>query len=121
MISITFNPIDILTQVIFESTLPAFLSIKSILVAYTYILLSCEYAANENLISIVCYRSDLMQQFFLTKTETLKKVHWDDVLKNNDHYDFLFNAKRNGLRLVTCTDIKVLHNKKVKGTCHSTQ
>lgn len=54
-----------------------------------------------------------MQQFFLTKTETLKDVHWDDTLKNNDHYDFLFNAKRNELRLVTCTDLKVLHNKKV--------
>ena len=60
------------------------------------------------------YRSDLMQQFFLTKTETLHKVHWDDKLKNNDHYDFLFNAKKNNLRLVTCTDIKVMHNKKVR-------
>ena len=58
-------------------------------------------------------RSDLMQQFFLTKVDTLVRVHWDDVLKNNDHYDFLFNAKKNSLRLVTCTDIKVLHNKKV--------
>lgn len=58
-------------------------------------------------------RSDLMQQFFLTKVDTLVRVHWDDILKNNDHYDFLFNAKKNNLRLVTCTDIKVLHNKKV--------
>jgi len=60
------------------------------------------------------YRSDLVQQFFLTKTETLHKVHWDDKLKNNDHYDFLFNAKKNNLHLVTCTDIKVMHNKKVR-------
>jgi len=59
------------------------------------------------------YRSDLVQQFLLAKTETLHKVHWDDKLKNNDHYDFLFNAKKNNLRLVTCTDIKVMHNKKV--------
>ncbi|XP_067950760.1 uncharacterized protein [Watersipora subatra] len=60
-----------------------------------------------------CHRSDLMQQFFITKTETLHNVHWDDTLKNNDHYDFLFNSKMNNLRLVTCTDIKVLHNKKI--------
>lgn len=58
-------------------------------------------------------RSDLMQQFFLTETKTLQNTHWDDTLKNNDHYDFLFSAKKKGLHLVTCTDLKVQHNKKV--------
>ena len=59
-----------------------------------------------------CYRSDLVQQFFMGKTERLVNVHWDDNLKNNDHYDFLLSAKLANLKLVTCSDVMILHEKK---------
>jgi len=58
-----------------------------------------------------CVRSDLVQQFFIARIDQLLKVHWDDRLKNNDHYDFLFSAKMSSLKLVTCTDLNILHEK----------
>lgn len=40
-----------------------------------------------------CLRTDGVQQFFLAKTASLLRAGWDNVLKNNDHYDFLLNAR----------------------------
>ena len=58
-----------------------------------------------------CKRTDLMQQFFLAKTELLLKQGWDDKLKNNDHYDFLLGQYKEKSKMYTCFGIKILHSK----------
>ena len=108
-----FKPLLHFNKFLVPSDSPCHKDQENVKFCCNLLMLNFIYCLELILIMLLCFRSDLMQQFFLTKTETLHKVHWDDTLKNNDHYDFLFNSKRNKLRLVTCTDIKVLHNKKV--------
>jgi glycosyltransferase involved in cell wall biosynthesis len=57
-----------------------------------------------------CHRSDLVQQFFLAKVDKLLKSGWDDVLKNNDHYDAMLSMKQQKMRLFVCRKLKISHN-----------
>jgi len=59
-----------------------------------------------------CYETDIFQQFFIARTSTLHSYHWDNVLKNNDHYDFLLNLKRNNIRALVCSNMHITHSKK---------
>jgi GT2 family glycosyltransferase len=63
----------------------------------------------EKLGTVTCQKSDLVQQVFLAKTEALLHSPWDPVLKNNDHYDFMFNARKNGLQVYACPSLHVPH------------
>jgi hypothetical protein len=55
-----------------------------------------------------CYRSDLIQQFFLARTEVMVGK-WDPVLKNNDHFDAMMSMKKAKLRLFTCRGMHIAH------------
>jgi hypothetical protein len=57
-----------------------------------------------------CHRSDLVQQFFLGRVSKLLESGWDDVLKNNDHYDAMLSMKKNNMRLYICRELKISHN-----------
>ena len=57
-----------------------------------------------------CHRSDLVQQFFLGRVSKLVESGWDDVLKNNDHYDAMLSMKKNNMRLYICRELKISHN-----------
>ena len=57
----------------------------------------------------ICVKSDLIQQIFLARLESLSRSPWDHNLKNNDHYDFLFTAKSRGMKLYSCPALQTLH------------
>lgn len=64
----------------------------------------------------ICVRSDLIQHIFLARISSLLHVRWDDKLKNNDHYDFMFSAKEAGLVMQTCINLYAIHS---PGSCSS--
>ena len=56
-----------------------------------------------------CVRTDLVQQIFLARTQSLVDSPWDDSLKNNDHYDMFLSAQANALKVYYCPGIQVSH------------
>ena len=54
--------------------------------------------------------SDLVQQFFFSKISSLNNL-WDNKLTNSDHYNFLLQAKRNGLKILSCRGLHITHDK----------
>ena len=54
-------------------------------------------------------RTDIVQQFFLARISV--GAVWDDVLKNNDHYDAMMTMKRRHVKSYIDFRLKILHNK----------
>jgi GT2 family glycosyltransferase len=60
-----------------------------------------------------CVRTEFVQNVFMGKVDFLRRVRWDPVLKNNDHYDFFYRANfEHRGNIWMCKDIHVLHGKR---------
>lgn len=57
-----------------------------------------------------CKLYDIIHQFYLTRTETLKKHPWDDEQKINDHIDFFLNY-REKLKIAIHPEVFIYHKK----------
>ena len=55
------------------------------------------------------FNTDICENFFLAKTEEIKKVLWYDKLKLNEHEDFFVRAKRANLRIGVTPQFKIYH------------
>ncbi len=53
---------------------------------------------------------DIIHQFYLTRTETLKKYPWDENQKVCDHIDFFLNCK-NKLKIAIHPEVLIFHKK----------
>lgn len=59
-----------------------------------------------------CSRTHFVQNAFLARTSALLRIQWDPVLKNNDHYAFMYRAARVfNASMWLCRDMHVLHAK----------
>lgn len=66
-----------------------------------------------------CVQTEFVQNAFMSTVAFLKRVRWDPVLKNNDHYDFFYRANfRHGGRVWICQGMHLLH---AKLGCQSTR
>lgn len=54
---------------------------------------------------------DCGPNFFLAKTEAVKRVLWDESLKLIEHWDFFLRAKQAGLNVYYTNRVYVKHNK----------
>lgn len=52
---------------------------------------------------------DIVFNFFVGRTDAVRRVRWDDDLKLAEHTDFFLRAKREGLRVGYCPDVVVIH------------
>ena len=57
---------------------------------------------------------DVVLNFFMAKTDSIKKVRWDDDLKIVEHTDFFLRAKKHNLKIAHCPDIVINHYKNNK-------
>lgn len=55
------------------------------------------------------YDTDICENFFLAKTDIVKKVLWCDKLKLNEHEDFFIRAKKAKLKIGVTPEFKVYH------------
>lgn len=55
------------------------------------------------------YSVDIVNNFFLARTDLLQQVRWDPDLKINTHTEFFLRA-RNQMRIVYCPSVHVFHN-----------
>ena len=54
--------------------------------------------------------ADLVLNFFVARTDILRKVRWDDAIAHAfEHWDFFIRARESGVRTVRTTDAQVLH------------
>ena len=53
--------------------------------------------------------SDLVLNFFIAKTEVVKKYPWDNDLKLHEHTAFFYNAKNNNLKVAFTNKLSVRH------------
>lgn len=54
--------------------------------------------------------ADFIFNFFITKTETLRRVRWDEQFHASwEHEDFFLSAHKAGLKTVYCPDCVVVH------------
>lgn len=56
-----------------------------------------------------CRAVDVVANFFIAKTEKIRALRWDGDLKLGEHQDFFLRAKQAGLKVATCSDVKVYH------------
>ena len=52
---------------------------------------------------------DITLNFFLGRTDMLRKVRWDADLKINTHTQFFYDAKRENARVAYCPNVHILH------------
>jgi glycosyltransferase involved in cell wall biosynthesis len=62
-----------------------------------------------------CFRSDLIEPFFLAKTAAMVDK-WDPELKNNAHYDAMLSMQEDKLRLYTCRAVHIAHINPAQGS-----
>lgn len=55
------------------------------------------------------YDTDICENFFLARTDVVKKVLWCDKLKLNEHEDFFIRAKKANLKIGVTPVFKVYH------------
>lgn len=79
------------------------------------------FSASQNITiagdTILCKRTkrkvgvaDLVNNYFIAKTETLRSIGWDDRLKIvGEHLDFVIRAKQAGLKSFTMDNFDTLH------------
>ena len=53
--------------------------------------------------------SDLVVQFFIAKTESVKRSPWDNDLKMHEHTAFFYDAKLNGLKVAFSKQLSTRH------------
>ncbi len=72
-----------------------------------------------------CKPVDIVQNIFLARSDILRKIRWDDVLKLGEHEDFFLRAKRAGthlpspnchltlagVRVASCSSVWITHAK----------
>lgn len=56
-----------------------------------------------------CDIVDFVPNLFLARTESLKKVRWDERLKLGEHEEFFWRAKHAGIKVGTCPAVSVFH------------
>jgi len=54
-------------------------------------------------------RVELIVNFFMGRTEVVRKLRWDEKLKLGEHQDFFLRAKWQGINVVSCRNVKVEH------------
>lgn len=57
-----------------------------------------------------CQQTDMISNFFVAKTETLKSLRWDDALKLNEAEDFYLRAGVARLKVKYCPVVKAMHD-----------
>ncbi len=56
-------------------------------------------------------RCDFVSNFFVAKTDTLRRIEWDETMRiEYEHLDFFLEAERKGARVVFCPDASVGHH-----------
>ncbi len=71
---------------------------------------ACELLITNNKPSQLPYYCDLVNNFFLAKTDAIKKMGgWDPQLKLGEHEDFFFRAKKAGLAVAYLPDFGIGH------------
>jgi glycosyltransferase involved in cell wall biosynthesis len=66
--------------------------------------------------STSCWRVDSILNFFMARTDFLKKVRWDPRLKVGEHEDFFLRVKDVGGRVAMCRGVSATND----NTCDST-
>lgn len=56
-----------------------------------------------------CLRVDFVPNVFMGRKESLRKITWDPQLKLGEHEDFFLRAKKQGLKVMSCDHVEVLH------------
>jgi GT2 family glycosyltransferase len=49
-----------------------------------------------------CFLHDIVLNFFVARTDRIRRVRWDERLKLGEHQDFFIRAKQAGLVVVAC-------------------
>lgn len=59
---------------------------------------------------------DIVQNFFVGRTEQIRKIRWDDNFKiAGEHVDFFLRCKAEGVRVVYVPTVVIDHDRKVSG------
>lgn len=53
---------------------------------------------------------DIILNFFIAKTDVIKKIRWDEELKLAEHTDFFLRAKDYNIKITYTPDIQIRHN-----------
>lgn len=57
-----------------------------------------------------CFQADTVINFFMADTEQIRGVGgWDSTLMYNEHTDFFMTLKLEGLKTLSCNDIRLIH------------
>jgi len=62
-----------------------------------------------NYMSSQIYDTDICENFFIAKTEVIKKIRWTSKLKVNEHEDFFIRAKKEKVKIGVTALFKILH------------
>eukprot|EP01108_Squamamoeba_japonica_P005179 TRINITY_DN4070_c0_g1_i1.p1 TRINITY_DN4070_c0_g1~~TRINITY_DN4070_c0_g1_i1.p1 ORF type:complete len:215 (-),score=46.99 TRINITY_DN4070_c0_g1_i1:25-669(-) len=54
-----------------------------------------------------CSRHDIVLNFFVARTLSLRRVLWDADLKLGEHQDFFLRAKNSGLKVASCPSLAI--------------
>eukprot|EP00698_Gefionella_okellyi_P024428 TRINITY_DN8607_c0_g1_i1.p1 TRINITY_DN8607_c0_g1~~TRINITY_DN8607_c0_g1_i1.p1 ORF type:complete len:642 (-),score=116.64 TRINITY_DN8607_c0_g1_i1:49-1974(-) len=68
------------------------------------------YPVAYNSEQFTCWRTDMVNNFFLASKAALERVLWDPQLKLGEHEDFFLRVKALGLRVVACSGVRVAND-----------
>jgi GT2 family glycosyltransferase len=63
---------------------------------------------------LACWKTDMINNFFMGRTSTVRKIGWDDRFKLGEHEDFFLRAKEAGAKVGLCRGVSAIND----NTCH---
>ena len=57
----------------------------------------------------LCQPADVVQNFFMARTATLRRYHWDARQKMMEHESFFYQLKANNKQVILCREVTVHH------------
>jgi GT2 family glycosyltransferase len=63
---------------------------------------------------LACWQTDMINNFFMGRTEKIRALGWDDQFKLGEHEDFFLRAKDAGVKVALCRGVSAIND----NTCH---